>query len=776
MSSSRFFGPLFLSALATLTLGGCQGVGTNPTPSPNPTTTSYKLTVTAPAAGQGTITSSPAGISCPGTCSATFNQNTKITLTATAGTNYLFTGWSGACSGTSCIITLTAAETVTAGFEATAGISVALTGTGSGTVTSSPAGINCPTTCTATFPNNTQVTLTETPGTNFYFGGWSGACSGTAGCNLTVTTAENVTASFTPGDTLTVTTAGNGSGTVTSNPAGISCTSGSTTGCSAIFPPNTAVTLTETTNVPNQFSGWSESCIGTAATCSITLTAAASAQASFAPGGTLQSLNHIIFFAQENRSFDHYFGYMRQYWANNSIADQSFDGLPQFNPNDGINPPPGPVPTNPACDPSQPPPAACVADPTATPVPSFHMQSVCTEELSPFWNEAHTDWNYAFSYPGTVDWLYNGFVQAGANDARQYPLSSNGGNPVNDVNGYRTMGYFTDADLNYYYFMATQFATSDRWFAPVMSRTQLNRAYILAATSDGYAYPPGSNSDDDNPFSSSTIFQSLRTAGITWRVYVDPAGTSCSGETGSELNQCLANVSYVNMFTFESQVQSTPSLYANFVPVSQFTTDAQAGTLAQVSLIEPASDAGLDEHPSDDDEYPENIQDGAQYVSGIINTFMNSPSWKDSAMVFTYDEPGGFYDHVQPQTVPVPNPDADQYPIDLQTNDMCLGADQTSGVCSFGMTGYRVPVIVISPFSKKNYVSHTVRDTTVWLNLVEERFNVPALTARDAYWSTTSPLATMDEFFDFVNVPWATPPSPPTQNTAGNCSVSAPNP
>jgi phospholipase C len=232
------------------------------------------------------------------------------------------------------------------------------------------------------------------------------------------------------------------------------------------------------------------------------------------------------------------------------------------------------------------------------------------------------------------------------------------------------------------------------------------------------------------------------------------------------------------MFTFEAQVQNTPSLYANFVPVSQFTTDVQNGTLAQVSLIEPASEAGLDEHPSDDDDYPENIQDGAQYAGGLINAFMNSVSWKDSAMIFTYDEAGGFYDHVQPQTVPVPNPNADQYPIDLQTNDKCLGADQTSGVCSFGMTGYRVPVIIISPFSKKNYVSHTVRDTTAWLNLVEERFNVPALTARDAYWSTTSPLATMDEFFDFVNAPWATPPTPPTQtiDPPSSCSVAAPNP
>jgi phospholipase C len=490
--------------------------------------------------------------------------------------------------------------------------------------------------------------------------------------------------------------------------------------------------------------------------------------ATFAAGGTLQSLNHIIFFAQENRSFDSYFGYMQQYWANNGIANQSFNGLPQFTPpaNSAL------IPTNPACDPSNPGGVdVCVPDPNVTPVPSFHAQSVCTEEISPFWNEAHLDWNDNFDYPNTINWRGNGFVEAAGNDARQYPSSYP---PVNDINGYRAMGYFTDADLNYYYFMASNFATSDSWFSPVMSRTQLNRAYILAATSDGYAYPPGSNASDQAPFSSPTIFQALQTAGVTWRVYVNPDGTPCSGNTGSALNQCLANVSYVNMFNFEMQVQATPALYQNFVPISQFTTDVQNGTLAQVSLIEPASNAGLDEHPSDSDDYPENVQSGAAYVAGLVNTFMTSQSWKDSAMIFTYDEAGGFYDHVQPQPVPVPDPNANQYPIDLETLNACDGANQTSGVCSFGMTGYRVPLIVISPFAKKNFVSHVVRDSTAWLNFVEERFNVPALTARDAYWSTAA--ATMDEFFDFVNVPWATPPSPPSQDTNGTCSLAAPTP
>lgn len=137
-------------------------------------------------------------------------------------------------------------------------------------------------------------------------------------------------------------------------------------------------------------------------------------------------------------------------------------------------------------------------------------------------------------------------------------------------------------------------------------------------------------------------------------------------------------------------------------------------------------------------------------------------------MIFTYDEPGGFYDHVSPQ--PMPSPDGIQ-PIDLQPGDICSGQGQLgTGTCDFTYTGYRVPLIVISPFARKNYVSHTVRDYTAVLNLIEERFGVPALTKRDAAQTA------MDEFFDFVNVPWATPPAPPAQITTGACTLAAPQP
>ncbi len=192
-------------------------------------------------------------------------------------------------------------------------------------------------------------------------------------------------------------------------------------------------------------------------------------------------------------------------------------------------------------------------------------------------------------------------------------------------------------------------------------------------------------------------------------------------------------------------------------------------------MIDPASSAGLDEHPSDTDTSPVNIQLGEQYLQNTVLTpFLQSPTYKDSALIITYDEAGGLYDHVSPQ--PAAAPQDDPNPIDLQPGDICDNSGQVlgTGTCTFGWTGYRVPLMVISPFTKKNYVSHTTRDTTAVLSMVETRFGLPALTARDASYMT--PAASWDEFFDFVNIPNATPPTNlPTQSVAGNCDQTPPS-
>ena len=464
------------------------------------------------------------------------------------------------------------------------------------------------------------------------------------------------------------------------------------------------------------------------------------------PAANVDVLNHIVFLAQENRSFDHYFGAMRQYWAQKGYPDQSFDGLPQFNPTSGLAPLYGPPPAIPGCNPAAPAPADCVFD-SSNLVPSYHLITECIENPSPSWDESHVDWSYN-DQVGTQSAALNGFVWTAGHDARtQQP-------PFLDGNGIRAMGYYNGDDLNYYYFMASNFATSDRWFHPTLSRTQPNREYLIAATSQGYAYPLGTDREDTALLTAPTIFQELQSAGISWKIYVDPQGSTCSGPPYD--SACLLTLSYVQNFQWG---QTIPSQYPqNIAPISEYFSDVQNGTLPQVAQIEPATDAGFDEHPSNSDIEPNDIQLGAQYVSSVINGLMSSPSWKDTAFIFTYDEFGGLYDHVSPQ--PAVSPDGIQ-PVDLLPGDICT---QTVGpTCDFVYTGYRVPLIVISPYAKKNYVSHSVADTTAILKLIETRFNVPALTRRDAAQID------MTEFFDFTNPVWATPPAPPAQATGGAC-------
>lgn len=167
------------------------------------TATVYTLSVALAGSGLGTVTSSPAGIDCGSTCSHDFASGTQVTLTATTGSGSLFAGWSGSgCSGIgSCEVTMSAAESVTATFVTVPPnnypLSVSKAGSGSGTVTSSPAGIDCGSTCSDVYPSGTEVTLTATAASGSMFAGWSGAgCSGSGSCQVTMSAAESVTATF----------------------------------------------------------------------------------------------------------------------------------------------------------------------------------------------------------------------------------------------------------------------------------------------------------------------------------------------------------------------------------------------------------------------------------------------------------------------------------------------------------------------------------------------------------------------------------------------------
>lgn len=159
---------------------------------------SYALSVTV--SGSGTVSSSPSGINCGSACSQSYASGTSVTLTASAASGYSFSGWSGSgisCTGTGpCTVTMSAARNVIATFAALPTYALTVNVSGSGTVSSSPAGISCGADCSENYTSSTSVSLTATPASGYTFSGWNGACSGTGTCSVSMTSARTVTATF----------------------------------------------------------------------------------------------------------------------------------------------------------------------------------------------------------------------------------------------------------------------------------------------------------------------------------------------------------------------------------------------------------------------------------------------------------------------------------------------------------------------------------------------------------------------------------------------------
>jgi phospholipase C len=385
----------------------------------------------------------------------------------------------------------------------------------------------------------------------------------------------------------------------------------------------------------------------------------------------LSNLKHIIFFLQENRSFDSYFGMLGQYKASEGLAND-IDGL-------NLN--------------------TTLKNTNGQPVHPFHYQTVCTEDLSPAWNESHQD------------------VDGGLMDDFMYTSQSVPSSI--DPTGTRAMGYYDQSDLPYYYEAAARFATSDRWFSPELANTIPNRLYLFTATSSGNAFPPNTSFES---ITQPTIFDHLDQAGVSWRYYY----------------QSSASTAFLQQFATYKRDSS------KVVSIANWYNDVQNdSTLPSVIFIERLS--STDEHPN------ANAQTGAAFASGVINALINSPSWRDSALIFTYDEGGGLYDHVLPAR--------EVEPDNLQP--MLSSGDKPG---AFNQTGFRLPLIVFSPWTKPSFVSHTTRDYMSILRLIEDRFNVAPLTLRDANADD------MMEFFDFSGAPpLLTPPTLPVQPTNGVC-------
>jgi Divergent InlB B-repeat domain len=240
----------------------------------------FKLTVSKTGTGSGTVTSTPSGINCGSGagCEAEFEEGAEVELKETPASGSEFKEWTGACTGSgACKVTMSAARAVGAVFNLKPKpkfkLSVAKAGTGSGTVTSTPSGINCGSVCEAEYEEGTEVELKQSAAPGSEFKEWSGACSGSGTCKVTMSAAKNVGARFNPAPKpkfkLTVSKAGGGAGTIASSPAGISC--GST--CEHEYEEGAHVTLTESPGSGSEFGGWQtlQCDESTQSTCEVTI-------------------------------------------------------------------------------------------------------------------------------------------------------------------------------------------------------------------------------------------------------------------------------------------------------------------------------------------------------------------------------------------------------------------------------------------------------------------------------------------------------------------------
>ena len=420
--------------------------------------------------------------------------------------------------------------------------------------------------------------------------------------------------------------------------------------------------------------------------------------------GGVSNLKHIIFMVQENRAFDNYFGQLATYRVNH---EPPIPGAQMSDVNDLHNLPPG----------------YKIKNPQGQSFGPYHQRTECIENLSPSWDETHYDMDLVGN-----DWLHLTPNSQYLMDRFLFTTLSGGTGDQYDPTHTRPLGYYDQTDLPFYYELATQFATSDTFYSPNPANTVPNRFYLFAATSYGHGYPV---MDPNDPvWQRPTIFRALTDAGVTWRYYYQ------------DNSVFLANWADWNDPQIQGNVRNISEWY-NILASPSADQD-----LPEVVFIERAGATGLDEHPNN------NVQTGAARVQQILNALLTSSAWADSAFILTYDEGGGLFDHQGPILVTPPD---DILPVDLQGH--------TQGL--FNVTGFRVPFTVVSPWSKPQTVVHLQGDYTAMLKLIETRFNVPALTQRDA---TAADLADpANGFFDFSSPHLLQVPPLPTQPTNGTC-------
>lgn len=437
--------------------------------------------------------------------------------------------------------------------------------------------------------------------------------------------------------------------------------------------------------------------------------------------GNIKKVNHIVIVMQENHSFDNYLGALAYapgspYHNGNGVCSKTdhacVDGLTACTPD---------ATGNLVCSNSN-------FDQTGKLIFSFHDTRRCVlPDLDHSWLYTHFELNFLNpnqGFQGTSD----GFVRVNHLTEQSTEV--------------QTMNFYDQDEIPFYYDLAQKFALDDRYFSSVLGPTFPNRSYLLAATSFGHlttndTFPPPGGYKPIN----GTIFDLLDQNQVSWFDYFQDAPQGATFRPFSATN-----------------------VDPHFLPLTFFFQQAAAGTLPQVSFVDP--NFGLTGITSENDEHPPtDIQRGQAFVSQVLNAVRNSPNWPDTVVFITYDEHGGSYDHVRPpaaaqgginpdgispgQCADLSNPPASLQPgggaecavNPLSTTDtsvkdaelLCpdLALDPTgpypAHCANFNQLGIRVPLIAVSPFSKPHYVSHLNGDHTSLLAFIEARFLTPVM-------------------------------------------------
>jgi phospholipase C len=435
----------------------------------------------------------------------------------------------------------------------------------------------------------------------------------------------------------------------------------------------------------------------------------------------LPQIGHIVVLMMENHSYDNYFGMLAGRGEGFSLG---VDGEPAV-ANSGTG---------------------------GEFVPAHHLPSTVQHPEAPSqsWHASHLQW---------AGGSCGGFV-ASTQTVRP------GADPA------VAMGYWTEDDIPFYYGLARTFPLADHWFSSCLGPTFPNRRFLIAGTANGLI--------DDLPFdlidypATGTIFDLLTRAGISWVNYHAVPGDKSMTRRYARHKRRMARRRLLSLGRgFRSAtagVQKDMQFTADVYPLGiarymlhvrgndEFFADADNGTLPAFSIVDPDFDVYSEENPQD-------IRKGESFAAEVINRVMHGKGWPRTLLIWLYDEHGGYHDHVPPPAA-VPPDEVDgrsiaASPLQRFLRPLFPGAvqdvgDLANGPRRYDRYGFRVPAVIVSPYARPDYVCSAVLDHTSVLKLLQQKWNLPPLTARDA--AATSPLAALD----FAAPPaFLTPPSLP---------------